>query len=113
MSDTVTLPRAEYEALIDARDHAVAMRDIANGSLETLTDEEIDAYLAAPTPLAYWRGRRGLTQVQLAKRAGISQPYVAQMEAGSRTGDVATLAALARVLAVRIEDLVVIQLPAR
>jgi transcriptional regulator with XRE-family HTH domain len=42
----------------------------------------------------------------LSAEAGISQPYLAQMESGRRTGDVETHARLARVLDVRIEDLI-------
>jgi transcriptional regulator with XRE-family HTH domain len=67
----------------------------------------VDEYLAAPTPLAFWRKKRGYTQASLAAEAGLSQPYVAQMEGGQRVGDVTTLAKLARLLRVRIEDLVV------
>ena len=59
-TDTVTLTRAEYEALIDARDHAQAMREVATGAMETLSDAELDAYLAAQSPLAFWRKHRGL-----------------------------------------------------
>jgi DNA-binding XRE family transcriptional regulator len=103
---TVTITEAEYQELIDARDHAVAMRDVASGAIETLTDTEMDAYLAAPTPLAYWRKRRGLTQMALAGRIKRSQPYIAQLESGLRAGDVHTLAAIARVLGIRIEDLI-------
>jgi len=77
MRDVVTLTRQEYEDLIDARDHAVAMRDVATGAMETLSDAEMDAYLAAPTPLAFWRRRRGLTQAALAAAVGVSQPYLA------------------------------------
>lgn len=106
MGETVTLPRQEYEDLVDARDHAVAMRDVAIGAMEVLTEEELDAYLAAPSPLAFWRGRRGLTQAALAAEAGVSQPYLAQIEAGKRTGDVRLYARLARILRVRMEDLV-------
>ena len=47
-----------------------------------------------------------MTQARLSAEAGISQPYLAQLEAGRRVGDVLTLRALARVLGVRIEDLV-------
>ncbi len=46
----VVLDRGAYEDLIDARDHAVSLRDIAAGA-GTLTGAELDAYLAAPTPL--------------------------------------------------------------
>jgi DNA-binding XRE family transcriptional regulator len=102
----VTITDTEYQELVDARDHAVAMRDVANGTLETLTDAEMDAYLAAPTPLAYWRKRRGITQTALAARIHRSQPYIAQLESGARSGDVVTLSAIGRVLGTRIEDLI-------
>jgi DNA-binding XRE family transcriptional regulator len=106
MADTVTLTREEYEDLVDARDHAVAMRDVATGAMETLGEEELDAYLAARTPLAFWRKHRGLTQAALAAEAGVTQPYLAQIEKGIRTGDVRLYARLARTLRVRMEDLV-------
>lgn len=105
-NDTVTLKRADYEDLIDARDHAQAMRNVATGAMETLSEAELDAYLAMPSPLAFWRKRLGMTQVALSAAAGITQPYLAQIEDGSRSGDVALFAKLARVLRVRIEDLV-------
>ena len=72
-TDTITLTRAEYEDLIDTRDHALAMRDIVSGVMETLTSAEVDAYLAASSPLAFWRRHRDLTQAALAARAGIAQ----------------------------------------
>ncbi len=105
-NDTITLTRAEYEELVDARDHAQAMREVATGAMETLSDGELDAYLVAQSPLAFWRRRRGLTQAVLAASAGITQPYLAQIEGGSRGGDVALFAKFARELRVRIEDLV-------
>jgi DNA-binding XRE family transcriptional regulator len=105
MGETVTLTRQEYEDLVDARDHAVAMRGVATGAVETLTEDELEAYLAAPTPLAFWRARRGLTQAALAERLGITQPYLAQLEAGKRTGNIRLHARMAKALRVRIEDL--------
>ena len=104
-ADTITLTRSEYEDLIDARDHALAMRDIASGAMETLTDAEVDAYLAAATPLAFWRRHQGLTQAALAARVGIAQSSLAQAETGRRGLKVETYAKLAKALKVRIEDL--------
>ncbi len=104
-TDTVTLTRAAYEDLIDARDHARAMRDIATGAVETLTGAEVDAYLAAPSNLAFWRHHRGMTQSALAAEIGIAQPSLAQAETGRRGLSVRTYAKLAKVLRVRIEDL--------
>ena len=103
--DTITLTRTEYEDLIDARDYAQAMRGIATGAMETLTGAEVDAYLASPTNLAFWRRHRGLTQTDLAARTGIAQPSLAQAETGRRGLSAGTYAKLAKVLRVRIEDL--------
>jgi DNA-binding XRE family transcriptional regulator len=91
--------------MVNARDHAVAMREIAAGA-DTLSDAELDDYLAATTPPAYWRKRRGMTQAQLASGLNISQPYLAQLESGKRTGDVTLYARLADILNLRIEALV-------
>ncbi len=98
-------PAADYEALVDARDHAIAMRDRAHGE-RGLTAAELDDYLAAPTPLAFWRKRTAKTQAGLASEVGISQPFLAQIEAGKREGSASVLARIARALGVRLDDLV-------
>ncbi len=103
----VILDREVYEDLLDARDHAIAMREVVTGAMEAIPESEVDDYLAAPTPLVFWRKKRGYTQSSLAAEMGVSQPFIAQMEGGQRVGDVATLARLARLLSVRIEDLLV------
>jgi DNA-binding XRE family transcriptional regulator len=103
--EKVLLTRDEYEDLIDARDAAIARRDIAAG-MPILDSCEMEAYLAAKTPLAFWRQRANLTQAALAKTAGISQAFLAQIETGARTGSVTILAKLARALGLRIEDLI-------
>ena len=104
-ADTITLTRAQYQDLIDSRDHATAMRDIATGAMETLSSAEADAYLAAPTPLAFWRRHRGLTQAVLAAQVGIAQPSLAQAETGRRGLSAAVWSKLAKALKTRIEDL--------
>jgi DNA-binding XRE family transcriptional regulator len=103
--ERVILDRNDYEDLIDARDHAVAMRDIAAGA-DVLSQAEMETYLTATTPLAFWRKRTGKTQAALAAEVGVSQPFLAQIEAGTRDGTVRVLARIARALRLRIEDLV-------
>jgi DNA-binding XRE family transcriptional regulator len=103
--ERVILDRVEYEDLVDARDHAIAMRDIAGGAVP-LSSEEMTAYLASPTALSFWRKRAGKTQADLAAEAGVSQPFLAQIEAGKRRGTVSVLARIAQALGVRIDDLV-------
>jgi len=51
--DMVLLSRDEYEDLIDARGHEAAMRAVASGAMETLSEEKTVAYIAAKTPLAF------------------------------------------------------------
>ncbi len=102
----VTMTGEDYQDLVDARDAAIAMRAVAAGALPTIEDKDVDAYLAAPTHLAFWRRHRGMTQAALAEAIGISQPYLAQLESGARgSADIKVYAGLARHLGVRIEDL--------
>lgn len=76
------MSRADYEDLVDPRNHAAAILAHRRGDNEGLTDAEMDDYLAVPAPLAFWRRRRGLTQKKLAAATGISQPCLAQIETG-------------------------------
>jgi DNA-binding XRE family transcriptional regulator len=103
---TVTLDASQFQDLIDARDHAIAMREVAAGVMPTLTPDELERYLETPSPLAFWRKHRCLNQAALANFVEISQPYLAQIEAGKRVGDVKLYAKIAKVLRVRIEDLI-------
>jgi DNA-binding XRE family transcriptional regulator len=111
--ELVLIARADFEALRaaaedagDATVHAKTMAALARGGQTTLTAEEVKAALAAPTPLAFWRNKRGLTQKALAQRTGVSQSYVADLEAGRRKGDPALFKRLAVALGLRMEDLV-------
>ena len=90
--------RADRQHPIDARDAVIAMREIAAGTMPTVPEADIDAYLAAASPLAFWRKHRGMTQVALSRAAGISQPYLAQLEYGQREASVGVYARLGRVL---------------
>ncbi len=104
--EMVLLSRDEYEDLLDARGHAAAMQAVASGAMETLSEEDTAIYLAAKTPLAFWRRYRGVTQQALADALGVSQAYIAQIENGVREGSPVMLRDIARTLRVRMEDLV-------
>ncbi len=106
MTDMITISRDEYEELIDIRDATESMRKVQSGEMPTIAESEVNDYMAAPTPLAFWRRKRGYTQASLAEAMGLSQPYVGQLENGLRAGDVATVEKLARLLKLRMEDLV-------
>jgi ribosome-binding protein aMBF1 (putative translation factor) len=108
--DIVILSRKEYDQLVvaaneDAADAAVARKAIARNE-ETINEAEMDELLTAKTPLAFWRRKRGLTQTDLAKAAGIAQGFLSEIESGLKTGDVTVLQRIAVALEISLLDLV-------
>jgi ribosome-binding protein aMBF1 (putative translation factor) len=89
----------------DAADAAIAKKSIARNE-ETLSEAELDELLAARTPLAFWRKKRGLTQMELAKAAGIAQGFLSEIESGLKTGDVTVLQRIAGALEISLLELV-------
>lgn len=61
--------------------------------------------LEGESPVKLWREERKLTQQELAERAGISKPYLSQIETGKRQGTIETMAAIAKALAVPLDVL--------
>jgi DNA-binding XRE family transcriptional regulator len=113
-TEMVVVPRAEYDALVaaaeDAEDVLIAERSLARiaaGEVELIPDSEVDAYLDAPTPLAFWRKKRGLTQTALAKTVGVTQAYLSEIESGKKEARVSVLKELAAALKVTVDELVV------
>jgi DNA-binding XRE family transcriptional regulator len=100
----VTMTAEDYQDLIDARDAEAAMRAVAAGTLQTLSGGDADAYLAAATPLAFWRKHRGFTQAGMAQEIGVSQPYLAQLENGQREGSVAVYRRVAKRLGLSVDE---------
>jgi DNA-binding XRE family transcriptional regulator len=108
--DIVILSRKEYDQLVvaaneDAADAAVARKAIARHE-ETISEAELDELLAAKTPLAFWRKKRGMTQAELAKAAGIAQGFLSEIESGLKTGDITVLQRIAAALEISLLDLV-------
>jgi ribosome-binding protein aMBF1 (putative translation factor) len=108
--DIVILSRKEYDRLLaaandDAVDAAIAKKAIARNE-ETLSEVEMDELLAARTPLAFWRKKRGLTQTDLARAAGIAQGFLSEIESGRKTGDVTVLQRIAIALEISLLELV-------
>jgi hypothetical protein len=103
----VVLPIDEYEDLVDGRAFDASIQAIRSGDMDMLTQAEADAYLAAPSPLAFWRAYRGLSLASLAGAADVPQTELVRLEAGATDGDVRVFARLAAALRVRIDDLVI------
>lgn len=85
----------ERTDLLDARE---AEARIAGGE-ETVPDAVLAAILDEDlSPVAAWRRYRGLSQAEVAQRAGLSQVWVSRIEAGSGHGTPATRRKLAAAL---------------
>jgi DNA-binding XRE family transcriptional regulator len=111
--EMVMLPKADYAVLLQALEDAEdilavehSRARIAAGEEELITDAELDVYLDAPTPLAFWRKKRGLTQTALAKEAGVTQAYLSEIESGKKEARVGVLKQLAAALKVTVDELV-------
>jgi DNA-binding XRE family transcriptional regulator len=116
--ETVTISRADLDALLDAAENA---EDIASvrawnayvaavgrdaAIANSYTGAEAKRLLAGENPVRIWREKRGMTQRALAAAAAIPAGYLSEIESGKKPGSVAAYRALAKTLAVPMEDLV-------
>jgi DNA-binding XRE family transcriptional regulator len=83
-----------------ARDRGRAARERVEA---TAPEAVVKAEIGGASALRAWREHCGLTQDQLAKAAGISKPYLAQLEAGDRHGQPRTWRRLAKALGVLVD----------
>ena len=107
------LPYEEYlklleqaEMLEDIRDYDAAKAALENGEDELIPAEVVYAILDGENPIKVWREYRSLTQQQLADTAGISKPYLSQIETGKRKGTTEILSAIAKALDVSLDEVV-------
>jgi len=107
------LPYEEYLELIEHAELLEDIRDfdrinaaIENGEEELIPSEVVHAILDGENPIKVWREYRELTQQQLADAAGISKPYLSQIETGKRTGTTDILSAIAKALNVSLDEII-------
>jgi DNA-binding XRE family transcriptional regulator len=91
---------------VDIQDYDAIKASIERGEEELIPAEVVHALLDGNNPIKVWRENRGLTQQQLAEAAGISTPYLSQLETGKRAGRADVLLTIARTLHVDLDDIV-------
>jgi DNA-binding XRE family transcriptional regulator len=96
---------AESEALADAKAYDAAKARLGRGDDELIPFEITERRLRGESTVKTWRKHRGLTQADLAKTSKVSRPMIAAIEAGHKTGAIATLKKLAQALKVDLENL--------
>ena len=108
----VLLPEADYQRLVAAAEDAVdlaAVKDFRDaltaGEEELLPDGMVARLLEGENPIRVWREHRGLSVTELAAKAGLSQPYLSQIESGARRANATLTGALAVALSVSADEL--------
>ncbi len=95
----------DAEMLADVVAYDTAKRRLAIGEDELVPLALTERRLNGENPLKIWREFRQLTQAALANRSKVSRPMIAAIEAGNKTGGIATLKKLAVALNVDLEHL--------
>lgn len=99
-------PRTRGPQVGDQSAYDAAMARLESGEDELVPADAVARILAGESRVRVWRDLRGLTQAQLAEASGINRVQIADIEAGGKTGSVATLKKLASALGVGLDDLV-------
>ncbi|TCL91267.1 helix-turn-helix protein [Rhizobium sp. PP-WC-2G-219] len=101
----VLVPEDEFEDMIDTIEANRIMARI-NAGEETWPAELVYELFETDSRIRTFREYRGLTVSDLAAAAGISQPYLSEIEGGKKTGSVDVLKRIATALNVDLDDLV-------
>jgi DNA-binding XRE family transcriptional regulator len=96
----------QTELLEDIRDFDRISAAIERGEEELIPADVVYAILDGVNPIKAWREYRGLTQQQLADAAGISKPYLSQIETGRRKGTTEILSAIAKTLNISLDEII-------
>lgn len=103
------LPAALWEKVRgkveDLDDVAAYDRAMANDDGARYPAEVAHAMAEGMHAVRAWREHRGMTQDALAAAAGVSKPFISQIEGGKREGSVGTLKKLAAALGVPLAAL--------
>ena len=105
----VLVPEKAYGRMIDDLDDLADIRayDRAKSKAQEFVPAGIaDRLIEGENPVKVWREYRNLTQAELAKRVGVSKPFLSQIENGVRTASLATMKRLALTLKLDLDDLV-------
>jgi ribosome-binding protein aMBF1 (putative translation factor) len=95
----------DAEMLADVKAYDAAKRRVDRGDDELIPLEITERRVAGENSVRIWRDHRGLTQECLAKASKVSRAMIAGIEAGHKTGGIATLKKLAAALKVDLENL--------
>lgn len=107
----VAVPYAEFDKLMEQARRAAGLEAAADAirnemnRLALIPSEVVHRIADGEHPIRVWRLHRGLKAVELARDAGISPGYLSEIETSKKDGTFRTMAQIARILGVRLDDL--------
>jgi DNA-binding XRE family transcriptional regulator len=105
----VKVPQKDFESLIDKLEDAqdrLALDKALRQNEERFPGTLVQRMVEGESPLRVFRQYRGLTQQALADAAKVSKTTISELETGRKDGSIKTIARIAEVLNVDIDDLV-------
>ncbi len=96
----------QAEMLEDIEDYDRVKAAVEQGNEEVIPAAVVYALVNSENPVKVWRHHRQMSQQQLAQAAGISVPFLSQIETGKRKPSTKVLVMLAQVLHVAMDDLI-------
>lgn len=107
----VVLSERDYTKLLEQAEdyHDIQSANEARARIEageeTFPSSVIEALLDGTVPVRVFREYRSMRAGELAEKAGISQGYLSEIEAGKKPGSLSVLKQIAEVLEVELSDL--------
>ncbi|GGX91335.1 transcriptional regulator [Litchfieldella qijiaojingensis] len=107
----VVLSEQDYATLLEQAEdyHDIQAANEARARIdageETFPSSVVEALLDGAAPVRVFREYRGLRAGELAEKAGISQGYLSEIEAGKKTGSLSVLKRIAEALDVDLDSL--------
>ncbi|MCO5730986.1 helix-turn-helix domain-containing protein [Rhizobium sp. SSA_523] len=102
----VLLSEEDFEDLVDGLRAEAIMARVRAGE-ETWPAALVYELWETDSRIRTYRTYRKMSVSELAEAAGISQPYLSEIESGKKTGSVEVLKRIARALNVDLDDIVV------
>lgn len=110
---TVTLSRADWRRIVDRLEEGedcaairASLKRKANGKDDALPAALYRKIRGGEHPVRVWREHRSLGLNALARSAGISAPYLSEIETGIKPGSATALKKIARALEIDMDELV-------
>lgn len=98
--------QAYIEDLQDIADCNEIKAKIERGESEYFPSSVVDALIDGENTIKVFREYRGLTQAELAEKAGLSTIMIKKLEAGETDGSIKSLKAIAGALNLDVDDII-------